>query len=124
MRNNSGYTSSKTSSQVMTRSRAGIAEAKQLSSDNLDKETCVLRRRSQRSSPPRTGYLAAVRRSSRIAFVILWVVYATVVVVAWRKVLAVPDGRGDINGLAVATVAGALGLALLRAWLQEHKRGR
>jgi hypothetical protein len=65
-----------------------------------------------------------VRRSSRIAFTISWSVYAVTVVLAWRKVLAVPGGRGDINGLLVATVAGALGLALLGAWLQDHERER
>jgi hypothetical protein len=65
-----------------------------------------------------------VRRSSRIAFVISWIVYAAAAVLAWRKVLAVPDGRGDVTGLFVATFAGAIGLALLAAWLQEHERGR
>jgi hypothetical protein len=65
-----------------------------------------------------------VRRSSRIAFVFAWAVYALAVYFAWQKVLAVPDGRGDVTGLSVATVAGATGLALLGAWLQEHERGR
>jgi hypothetical protein len=65
-----------------------------------------------------------VRRSSHIAFGISWLVFAVTVILAWRKVLAVPDGRGDINGLFIATVAGAAGLALLGAWLQEHERGR
>jgi ABC-type sugar transport system permease subunit len=65
-----------------------------------------------------------VRRSSRTAFAIAWAVYAVTVILAWRKVLAVPDGRGDINGLLVATVAGALGLALLGSWLQDHERER
>ena len=63
-----------------------------------------------------------MRRSFRIAFAISWVVYAISVVLAWRKVLAVPDGRGDISGLLVATLAGGLGLALLGAWLRKHKR--
>lgn len=44
------------------------------------------------------------------------------VVLSWRKVLAAPNG--DINRLLVATVAGALGLALLGAWLQDHERDR
>jgi hypothetical protein len=64
-----------------------------------------------------------VRRSSKIAFGFAWAVYALAVFYAWRKVLAVPDGRGDVNGLLVATLAGALGLALLGAWLQDHERG-
>jgi hypothetical protein len=65
-----------------------------------------------------------VHRSSRIAFAVSWAVYALTVVLAWRKVLAVPDGRGDVNGLLIATVAGGLGLALLGAWLQDHERSR
>jgi hypothetical protein len=70
------------------------------------------------------GYVPAMRRSSRIAFVFAWAAYALAVCYAWRKVLAVPDGRGDVTGLFVATFAGAVGLALLGAWLQEHERGR
>lgn len=54
-----------------------------------------------------------MRPSSRVAFAVAWVVFAATVVLAWRKVLAVPDGRGDVTGLFVATLAGALGLALL-----------
>lgn len=66
-----------------------------------------------------------MRPSSRVAFAISWVVYAiTLVLAAWRKVPAVPDGRGDVTGLLLATVAGAAGLALLTLWLQEHERGR
>jgi hypothetical protein len=63
----------------------------------------------------------AVRPSSRVAFAVAWVVYAVTVVLAWRKVLAVPDGRGDVNGLLVATVAGFFGLALLAAWLRDYE---
>jgi hypothetical protein len=47
-------------------------------------------------------------------------VFAVTVVLAWRKVLALPDG--DITRLFIATVAGAVGLALLGAWLQDHER--
>jgi hypothetical protein len=65
-----------------------------------------------------------VRRSSRIAFAVSWTVYALTVVLAWRKVLAVPDGRGDTTALLIATVCGAAGLALLMAWLQDHERDR
>lgn len=65
-----------------------------------------------------------MRPSSRVAFAISWMVYTVTVVLAWRKVLAVPDGRGDINGLLVATVAGGLALALLGAWLQDYERRR
>jgi hypothetical protein len=61
-----------------------------------------------------------VRASSRIAFAFAWVVFAVTVVLAWRKVLALPDG--DITRLFIATVAGAFGLALLGAWLQDHER--
>jgi hypothetical protein len=61
-----------------------------------------------------------VRPSSRIAFAIAWVVFAVTVVLAWRKVLALPNG--DITRLFIATVAGAVGLALLGAWLQDHER--
>jgi hypothetical protein len=61
-----------------------------------------------------------VRASSRIAFPISWVVFAVTVVLARRKVLALPNG--DITRLFIATVAGAFGLALLGAWLQDHER--
>jgi hypothetical protein len=57
-----------------------------------------------------------------MAFGFAWTVYALAVFYAGRMVLAVPDGRGDVNGLLVATLAGALGLALLMGWLQEHER--
>jgi hypothetical protein len=63
-----------------------------------------------------------VRTSSRAAFAVAWCVYAATAVLAWRKVLAVPDGRGDVTGLTVATVCGAGGLVLLMIWLQEHER--
>jgi hypothetical protein len=45
-------------------------------------------------------------------------VFAVTVVLAWRKVLALPDR--DITRLFIATVGGAVGLALLGAWLQDH----
>lgn len=61
-----------------------------------------------------------VRPSSRVAFAIAWVVFAVTVVLAWRKVLALPDG--DVTRLSIATVAGAVGLALLGAWLQDYER--
>lgn len=61
-----------------------------------------------------------VRPSSRLAFAISWVVFAVTVVLAWRKVLALPDG--DITRLFIPTVAGGVGLALLGAWLQDHER--
>lgn len=63
-----------------------------------------------------------MRTSSRVAFAVSRVVFAVAVVLAWRRVLAVPDGRGDVTGLTVATVAGAAGLVLLVVWLQEHER--
>ena len=64
-----------------------------------------------------------MRPSSRVAFAVNWVSYAVTVVLAWRDVLAVPDGRGDVNGLLVATVAGALGLLLLADWLRHRESG-
>ncbi len=48
--------------------------------------------------------------------------FITNVVLAWRKVLALRNG--DVTRLFIATVAGASGLALLGAWLQEHERHR
>ena len=63
-----------------------------------------------------------VRRSSRIAFAISWLVFLAAVVLAWRKILAAPDG--DVTRLFIATVSGAFGLALLGAWLQEYERKR
>jgi hypothetical protein len=38
--------------------------------------------------------------------------------------LSVPDGRGDVSGLLVATVDGGLGLALLEDWLRHHASGQ
>jgi ABC-type sugar transport system permease subunit len=67
-------------------------------------------------------YGRLVRPSSRVAFTISWLVFAVAVVLAWRKVLAAPNG--DISRLLVATVAGGLGLTLLGAWLQDHERDR
>jgi hypothetical protein len=61
-----------------------------------------------------------MRRSSRVAFGVSWIVFAVAVVLAWRKVLAAPNG--DVTRLFVATFAGALGLMLLGAWLQDHER--
>lgn len=63
-----------------------------------------------------------MRRSSRIAFAVAWSVYAVSVVLAGRKALAVPDGRGDVTGMTVVTICGAGGLLLLMIWLQEHER--
>jgi hypothetical protein len=63
-----------------------------------------------------------MRRSSRVAFGVSWIVFAVAVVLAWRKVLAAPNG--DVTRLFVATFAGALGLMLLGTWLQEHERRR
>lgn len=65
-----------------------------------------------------------MRPSSRIACAVSWVVFLVAVLLAWDKVLSVPDGRGDVNGLLVATVAGGLGLALLGDWLRHHESGR
>lgn len=65
--------------------------------------------------------LVEMRRSSRVAFALAWMVYTVTVVLAWRKVLGVPDGRGDVNSLLVATVAGFFGLALLGTWLSDYE---
>lgn len=46
-----------------------------------------------------------MRTSSRVAFAVAWCVYAVTVLLAWRKVLAVPDGRGDVTWLTVASSA-------------------
>ena len=54
-----------------------------------------------------------MRRSTRLAFAICWPVFAVMAFLAWRKVLAVPDRRGDITGLLVATICGNAGLTLL-----------
>lgn len=59
---------------------------------------------------------------SRVAFPISWLVFAVAVVLAWRKVLAAPNG--DINRLLVAPLRAVRGLALLGAWLQDHERDR
>lgn len=68
-----------------------------------------------------TRQSTGMRSSSKVAFAFAWLVYGVTVMLAWRKVLAVPDARGDVSGLLVATVAGFLGLALLAAWLSDHE---
>lgn len=73
-------------------------------------------------SPNLPRYVLAVRPSSRVAFGISWVVFVVAVFLSWREVLSVPNS--DVNGLAFATVAGALGLGLLGAWLQDREGGR
>lgn len=50
--------------------------------------------------------------------------FTLAVFLAWRKVVGVPDGRGDVTGLVVATVAGAFGLAIVGAWVQDPQRRR
>lgn len=62
-----------------------------------------------------------MRTSSRITFAVSWLVLAGVAFFAWRKVLGVPDGRGDVTWLFAATFTGALGLATLGAWLSEYE---
>lgn len=47
-----------------------------------------------------------MRQSSHVAFGFAWGVFTLTVFLAWRKVLAVPDGRGDIRRLLVATARG------------------
>ena len=58
--------------------------------------------------------------SCRLA--VSWVVYAAYGHSRLAQGVAAPDGRGDVNGLLVATVAGALALLLLGAWLQMRER--
>ena len=41
-----------------------------------------------------------------------------------RKVLAVPEGRGDVTGLVITTMAGGLGLALLGNYVRRKDSGR
>lgn len=67
-------------------------------------------------------YVYAVRPSSRVAFGISWVVFVVAVFLSWRRVLSVPNS--DVNGLAFATVTGALGLGSLGAWIQDREGGR
>lgn len=81
-------------------------------------------RRSARAGIPRWGYGRRVRRSSAIAFGFAWGVFVAVTFYAWERVLSVPDGRGDLRGLSVATVAGAFGLAFIGAYVQDRERDR
>ena len=73
---------------------------------------------------PKGAQVRHVRPSSRIACAGSWVVHLAAVLLAWDVVLSVPDGRGDVNGLLVATAAGGLGLALIGDWLRHHEGGR
>lgn len=65
-----------------------------------------------------------MHRSSAIAFGVAWGVFLCVTFYAWEKVLSVPDSRGDVRGLLVATVAGAFGLAFIGVWVQDRERDR
>lgn len=67
-----------------------------------------------------TTTVPTVRPSSRAAFAVAWAVYAVTAVLAWRKVLGRDDG--DVPGLFVATLAGALGLVVLASWLTDYER--
>jgi hypothetical protein len=68
--------------------------------------------------------VGGVRRSSRVAFAIAWAVFLAFVVLVWRRIAAVPEGRGDVTGLVVMAACGAAGLMLLMAWLQDRERDR
>ncbi len=76
----------------------------------------------QGTHAPADLYVHAVRPSSRVAFGISWVVFVVAVFLSWRRVLSVPNS--DVNGLAFATVAGALGLGSLGGWIQDREGGR
>lgn len=52
------------------------------------------------------AYGRTVRMSSGVAFALSWLV---TVVMAWREVLGVPDGRGDLNGLSSRRSPGSAG---------------
>lgn len=61
-------------------------------------------------------------RASRAALVVSWAVFITVAAVASRRVLTRDDG--DVSGLVVATLAGALGLIVLASWLLDYEGRR
>jgi hypothetical protein len=67
-------------------------------------------------------YLLLVRRSSKIALQLSWLLLPAVIVLAWRKQLALPDG--DPSALVVATLAGPIGLGLVGDWVRERERRR
>ena len=54
--------------------------------------------------------------------VICWAVVVVVVVLAWRRVLDVPEGPGDVSGMTIAPVAGELGLALMGDYVRRKDR--
>lgn len=63
-----------------------------------------------------------MQTSSRVAFVISSIVFLAAVVLAFREVAG--RDSGNVAGLLVATLAGALGLALLGDWLRRYEGRR
>lgn len=61
-----------------------------------------------------------MRRSSRIAFGLAWLVYLVAVFLAWRRALSY-EGN-DINALFLATFTCGIGLALVGSWVQDRDR--
>lgn len=57
-------------------------------------------------------------RPTRLAVALCWSFFAITIFLAWRKVMAAPDG--DVTLLFVATACGAAGFALLATWLQDQ----
>jgi hypothetical protein len=67
-------------------------------------------------------YRPTVRRSSKIALLVSWLVLTTVIVLAWRRQVALANG--DPSALVVATLAGPIGLGLVGDWVRERERRR
>ncbi len=57
-------------------------------------------------------------RPTRLALALCWSFFAITVFLAWRKVMAAPEG--DVTLLVVATACEAAGFALLATWLQDQ----
>jgi hypothetical protein len=107
---------------VEGRTGAGLRQAATTAPPELNQLLAASGHVRKRPLSSGSATVCSVRPSSRIAFAVSWLVFAGAVVMAWRKILAAPDG--DITRLFIATVAGALGLALLGSWLQEHEGRR
>lgn len=63
-------------------------------------------------------------RASRVAFVVAWLVFCVVAVLAWRRALSAPFGQSDVGAVFVGTLVGACALSLTGWWVSGRDSRR